>query len=112
MLPKRASRATLGGLLLVCCCSSLLLLLLVVQVPLAAASPYPYASGGAAYDDLDDSPERSLETAIELSELDYEDGCLPIAGAEWKFLHESSDPEVLKQWVSSSIWNIMLRSDV
>lgn len=78
MLRKWTCVAILGGLLLVCSLNPLFV---------------------RAEDDFDAlSPETELDRGIELSELDYEDHCKPVAVAEWKLLHDSVNPSALEQW--------------
>ena len=73
--------AILGGLLLVCSLGALV-----------GAEEELYYYG--------ENLDKSLDRGIELSELAYEDHCVPVAQAAWKFLHWPNDPTALEEWVS------------
>lgn len=47
----------------------------------------------------DNDFERKLDTAVELTEYDYEDSCKPVAEAEWNFIREPENLELFRQWV-------------
>ncbi|XP_032453700.1 angiotensin-converting enzyme [Nasonia vitripennis] len=72
--------AILGGLLLVCSLNNPLLV---------RAEEDEFDAGNF---------EIGLDRGIELSELEYEDQCKPVADAEWKLLHDAKNPSTLEQW--------------
>lgn len=74
-----------------------LLLATLTHIP-ASLPPVAYAAA-PGYEDSDASNDRDLEAAIEFSEYDYEDLCMPIAEAEWSLIDDSQNREVIEKWV-------------